>query len=199
MDKEAAVAEITRQGIDGLIDWERGFALRAKMLAGLRHSDILRAARDLRPVPGAIGFVRRLKEVGAKVVLITGGPREEAESAMAMFDADAAFANEFIYEDGVFTGDVVIRVNPGRKGEIVRQLAAKWNVPKHEIVALGDGRMDMPLFAEADIRFGINSNGKLRDHVHLETADYGEAERWLESIGWLPPRVVAAPISEAKA
>lgn len=188
--KAAEVAEITRQGIDGHIVWERGFAMRAKLLAGLRQSEVLRAARNLRPIPGAISFVRRLKEAGAKVALITGGPREVAESAMAMFDADAVYANEFIYEDGVFTGEVLLRVNPQRKGEIVRQLAAKWNAARHEIVALGDGRMDVPLFSEADIRFGINSNGKLRDHVHLETTDYGEAERWLESIGYLTPKSV---------
>lgn len=147
---------------------------------------MLQVARALRPVPSAIEFVQLLKRAGAKVVLVTGGPREVAESAMALFDADATFANEFVYEDGVFTGDVIVRVNPARKGEIVRQLARKWGVRRDEIIAFGDGRMDLPLLTEAGIRFGINSNGQLGDHVHLETSDYQEAARWLEANGWLP-------------
>jgi len=184
--KTSEVMEITRQGIDGHIDWEEGFRRRARLLAGIRQSDVLRLARALRPVPGAVEIVRRLREAGARIVLVTGGPREVAESAMALFDTDIAFANEFVYDSGVFTGDVVVRVSPRLKGEIVRELARKWAVARDEILAFGDGRMDLPLLAEAGTRLGINTNGKLGGHVHLETTDYAEAERWLEASGWLP-------------
>ena len=190
------MSEITRQGIDGRIDWEEGFRRRARLLAGIRQSDILQLARALRPVPGAIEFVQRLKRAAAKIVLVTGGPREVAESAMALFDADAAFANEFVYEDGMFTGDVIVRVNPPRKGEIARELARKWGVRRDEIVAFGDGRMDLPLLTEAGIRLGINSNGQLEGHVHLETSDYREAERWLEANGWLPSAPSGGPSTD---
>ncbi len=193
MGKQGEVAEITRQGIDGRIDWEEGFAMRARFLAGLRQSEILQAARNLRPVPGAVEFLRRLKHAGAKIVLLTGGPREVAESAMALFHADAAFANEFVYDDGVFTGNVLVRTTPRKKGEIVRALAEKWNVLRDDILAIGDGRMDLPLFSEAGLRFGINTGGKLGDHVHREATDYGDAEEWLESIGWLPRPCSADP------
>jgi len=185
--KEAEVAEITRAGIDGRIDWEEGFRLRASLLKGLTQAQILRAARHLRPVPGAAEFVRFMRSLGNKVVVITGGPREVAESAMAEFEADAAFSNEFLYEDGVFTGEVVIHVSPRRKAEIVRSLAAKWGVRKEDILAFGDGLMDLPLLSEAGVRLGINTGGKLKDHVDFETTDYGQARKWLEDRGALHP------------
>lgn len=194
--KMAEVTEITRQGIDGQIDWEDGFRRRARLLAGIRQSDVLRLARALRPVPGAVEFVRRLREAGARIVLVTGGPREVAESAMALFDTDIAFANEFVYDSGVFTGEVVVRVSPQRKGEIVRELARRWAVDRDEILAFGDGRMDLPLLAEAGTRLGINSNGQLEGHVHLETSDYREAERWLEANGWLPSAPSGGPSTD---
>jgi len=177
--KEAEVAAITREGIDGRIDWEQGFRLRAAHLRGLTRAQILRAARELRPMPGAKDFVAWLKARSTKVVLVTGGPREVAESALALFNADTVFSNEFHYEDGVFTGDVTIYVSPRRKGEIVRELAAKWSIRKDEILAVGDGMMDVPLLAEAGTRLAINSGGKLRDHVDFEASDFGEAQRWL--------------------
>lgn len=190
--REAEVAAITRAGIDGRIDWEEGFRMRAHLLKGLSQAQILRAARRLRPVPGAQEFVHFMRSQGNRVVVVTGGPREVAESAMAHFDLDAAFSNEFVYEDGVFTGDVVIHVGPKTKGAIVRGLAAKWDVGKENILAFGDGLMDVPLLSEAGIRLGINTGGKLREHVDFETSDYQEAQRFLVEKGVVksanPPR-----------
>lgn len=183
--KEAEVAAITRAGIDGRIDWEDGFRMRAQLLKGLTQAQILRAARHLRPIPGAAEFVEFLKGQGNKVVLVTGGPREVAESSMAHFNADAVYHNEFLYEDGVFTGEVVVRVSPRTKAEIVRHLAAKHGVGKEDILAFGDGLMDVPLLAEAGVRLGINTGGKLRDHVDFEAANYQEAHQWLEDKGAL--------------
>jgi len=177
--KEAEVAAITRAGIDGRIDWEEGFRMRAERLRGLTQVQILRAARELRPTPGAREFVDWLRTRNSKVVLVTGGPREVAESALALFGADAAFSNEFHYEDGVFSGRVTIHVSPHRKGEIVRDLASRWAIPKEEILAVGDGLMDLPLLMAAGTRLGINSHGKLKDHVDFETSDFHEAQRWL--------------------
>jgi phosphoserine phosphatase len=153
--------------------------MRAERLRGLTQAQILRAARELRPMPGAREFVSWLHDGSSKVVLVTGGPREVAESALALFDADTAFSNEFHYQDGVFTGAVTIHVSPRRKGEIVRELAAKWGIRKEEILAVGDGMMDVPLLTEAGTRLAINSHGKLKEHVDFETSDFHEARRWL--------------------
>ncbi len=185
LGKEAEVAEITRAGIDGRIDWEQGFRMRAGLLRGLTQAQVLRAARHLRPVPGAQEFVHWLRSQGNKVAIVTGGPREVAEAAMVLFEADAIFSNEFLYEAGTFTGEVRVRVSPRLKGEIVRDLAARWGVPKENILAFGDGLMDVPLLAEAGLRMGINSNGKLRDHVDFEPRDYVDARQWLVDKGAL--------------
>jgi len=53
LGKEEEVAAITQAGIDGHIDWEEGFRMRAQRLRGLTRAQILRAARELRPMPGA--------------------------------------------------------------------------------------------------------------------------------------------------
>lgn len=183
--REREVAEITRAGIDGRMDWEEGFRQRSQLLKGLTQAQILKAARHLRPVPGAQEFVHWLRSQGNKVVIVTGGPREVAEAAMVHFEADAIFSNEFLYQDGLFTGEVRVHVSSGLKGEIVRGLAARWNVPKEDILAFGDGVMDVPLLSEAGVRLGINSNGKLRDHVDFEPRDFVDARRWLVDKGAL--------------
>src|SRR5947199_10570781 len=119
---------------------------------GSPRAQVLRAARQLRPVPGAKEFVDWLRAQASKVVLVTGGPREVAESALELFEADAAFSNEFHYEDGRFTGSVTVHVSPQSKGDVVRELATKWRIGKDEIVAVGDGVMDVPLLWEWGLR-----------------------------------------------
>lgn len=185
LGREREVAEITRAGIDGRIDWEEGFRRRAELLRGLTQAQVLRAARHLRPVPGAQEFVHWLRSHGNKIAIVTGGPREVAEAAMVLFEADAIFSNEFVYEAGIFTGAVRVSVSPRLKGDIVRGLAARWGVSKEDILAFGDGLMDVPLLAEASVRMGINSNGALRDHVDFEPRDYVHARQWLLDKGAL--------------
>ena len=159
--------------------------MRAQLLHGLTQAQVLRAARHLRPVPGAQEFVHWLRSQGNKVAIVTGGPREVAEAAMVLFEADAIFSNEFVYEAGTFTGEVRVHVSPRLKGELVRGLAARWGVDREHILAFGDGLMDVPLLAEAGVRLGINSNGKLRDHVDFEPRDYVHARQWLLDSGAL--------------
>src|SRR3989442_1454333 len=167
-----------RDNGDGQLDWENGFRARAERLRGLPQAQVLRAARQLRPVPGAKEFVDWLRAQASKVVLVTGGPREVAESALELFEADAAFSNEFQYEDGRFTGSVTVHVSPQSKGEIVRELATKWRIEKDEIVAVGDGVMDVPLLSEAGLRLPINSEGNLKNHLDFENSDVRHAQRW---------------------
>ena len=57
--------------------------------------------------------------------------------------------------------------------------AARWGARKEDILAFGDGLMDVPLLSEAGVRMGINSNGKPRDHVDYEPRDYVAARQWL--------------------
>src|SRR2546430_8723870 len=97
--------------------------MRAERLRGLTQAQILRAARELRPMPGAREFVSWLQDGSSKVVLVTGGPREGAETALAPFDAGTVFSNEIHYQDGSFPGAGAIHVRPPREGETVLEAA----------------------------------------------------------------------------
>lgn len=177
--KEEEVARITRRGVDGEIDWADGFRQRARLLEGLPRSVVTAQARNLRLVPGALGFVKALHARGHRVGLVTGGPREVAEVARARFGADEMACNEFLYEDDVFTGDVLVRVAPATKGLIALQMAEGLGVDPRETVAFADGVMDRELLRAAGVALGVNSGGKLAPWVRYETRDFDDAYRWL--------------------
>jgi phosphoserine phosphatase len=175
----AEVAHVTRQGVNGEIDWAQGFVLRSKMLRGIPRAQVAAMAKNLRCVPGAWGFVRGLKARGAGIVLITGGPQEVAFQAQRKFGADQVFSNEFLYENGHLTGEVRVHVTPELKGSIVTDLIRARGLKRREVMAAADGLMDLHLLRAAGIRLGINSHGRLRGIVDYEAADFHDAFEWL--------------------
>ena len=177
--QEEEVRRITKLGVEGRIDWEEGFRQRASFLAGVSRRDVQKAAADLRPVPGALGFVKSIRGHGHPVGLITGGPFEIAESASRLFGADRAVSNDFIYDGETFTGEVEVRVSPATKGALALQMAGSVGVSPGNIVAFADGVMDRGMLAEAGMSIAINSNGTLRHAVDYEAADFEDAYQWL--------------------
>ncbi len=175
----AEVAHITRQGVDGHIDWTEGFVLRSKMLRGIPQARVVAMAKNLRCVPGAWGFVRGLKARGVGIVLITGGPQEVALQARRKFGADQVFSNEFLYDRGHLTGEVRVHVTPQLKGSIVADLITARGLKRQEVMAAADGLMDLHLLRAAGIRLGINSHGRLRGIVDYEAEDFHDAFEWL--------------------
>lgn len=181
--KQSEVERITRLGIDGRIDWVEGFRQRARFLAGIAQEDVVRTAENLRLVPGALGFVKSLKSRGHKVGLITGGPAELAQRAAKLFGADRTVSNDFIYEDGSFTGEVVVRVTPSTKGVFALEMAKSLGVEAGDTVAFADGVMDTGLLRAAAVAVAVNARGSLRGAARYEVRDFEEAYRWLLSEG----------------
>lgn len=183
--REEEVRRITRLGVEGKIDWEEGFRQRVAFLTGISREDVHKAAADLRPVPGALGFVRSIRRRGHPIGLITGGPAEIAQSASLLFGADRAVSNDFVYDGERFTGEVEVRVSPATKGELALQMAESVGASPNDIVAFADGVMDQAMLAEAGMSIAINSNGTLRDAVDYEAVDFEDAYRWLQERGVL--------------
>ncbi len=174
---------ITKLGIEGKINWVDGFRQRARLLTGITAEQILEQARHVRLVPGALGFVKSLKGRGHKVALITGGPSEIAKEATQLFGADMCVSNDFLYEDGRFTGEVVARVTPSTKGLYALEMAKAVGVEPEDVVAFADGAMDIGLLKAAGIAMAVNSRGRLSEWVDYEVKDFEEAYRWLVNEG----------------
>lgn len=177
--REEEVRRITRLGVEGRIDWEQGFRKRARLLAGISREDVRRTARDLRLLPGALGFVKSARGRGHRIGLITGGPSEIADAALRLFGADGAVSNAFIYQGETFTGNVEVRVKPSTKGPLALQMAESLGIAPDDVIAFADGVMDTELLRAAGLAVAINSGGSLRDTVNYEAADFEDAYRWL--------------------
>lgn len=185
VDHQAEVGRITQLGVEGKIDWVTGFRQRARLLEGISRGQVERLSREIRLVPGALGFVRSLRGRGHKVGLITGGPSELAREARHLFGADMSVSNDFLYEGDRFTGDVVVRVTPNTKGVFAEEMGRLMGIAAADTVAFADGVMDTGLLRSAGVALGVNSRGLLSRSVNYEVHDFEEAYRWLSDEGIL--------------
>jgi phosphoserine phosphatase len=139
-------------------------------------------------VAGAPELLRALKEAGVVVALVSAGFTLNTDPIMAEFDLDYALANELdVTEDGYLTGMAVNHVPEGGKAAFVRELSARLNIQQSEILAAGDTRGDLELFAWAGVRVAVAPHSDaLRAEAHvIFERDLAGAVAWLREHAYI--------------
>jgi len=128
------------------------------MLEGLPVSVLEEIARDLRLTQGSEELLLRLKAMGYKTALISGGFTFFTDVLQKQLHFDYAYGNEPEIKNGVLTGEIKGRIIDAEgKGEIILELARKENISPQNIVAVGDGANDRLMLANAGLGVAFNA------------------------------------------
>ena len=73
LNKEDKIWEITKKGIQGVINWEEGLRTRVEELKGLDYETCVEVANDLPIMTGAKEACRVLKAAGWRLMAVSGG------------------------------------------------------------------------------------------------------------------------------
>ncbi|HXY59210.1 MAG TPA: phosphoserine phosphatase SerB [Methylocystis sp.] len=146
------VAEITRQAMNGEIDFAQALKSRVALFEGLPEAELLRAAANIRLTPGARTLIATARAHGAFVALVTGGFDFFVRHVQTMLDFDAVVANHLVIEDGKLAGKVLEPI-VGKEGKeaALRRLAAERGVGLSATLAVGDGANDLPMLKAAGL------------------------------------------------
>ena len=97
-------------------------------------------------MPGLSNLLEVLKANGWKVAIASGGFTYFAGYLEERLGLDASRANVLAEENGVLTGNVIGDIVDAEvKAETVKALAAQWDIPMHQTVAMGDGANDLKM------------------------------------------------------
>lgn len=149
--RKAEVATVTERAMRGEIDWPTSLRERVSTLAGLEASVLDRVYEErLQLAPGAEALIATAKARGLRTAVLSGGFTFFTSRLRERLGLDAACANELEVVDGRLTGRVV--------GPLVdAQAKARWVATtrdgegwsKEQVIAVGDGANDLPMFAQA--------------------------------------------------
>ena len=178
--KEKEVAEITRKGISGEVDWENGLAQRIELIKGLPYDSCVSVADTLPLMKGAREATERLRQMDSILVGVSGGFSILANRVKRELKLDHIFSNELVFHNDRLIGYGVL-VNSNKT--MILDTALGDLLQRDKIVAVVDGANDLDLFNIADLRIAFNAQNvvKKRADVVIEEKDLARVVQVIES------------------
>ena len=168
------VAEITEQAMQGKIDFTESFARRVALLEGLSETVLEDIAKRLKMTEGAERLIGTLKSLGYKTAILSGGFNYFAQGLQRKLGIDYVFANELQIENGKVTGRVTGRVVDGqRKAELLDELAAKEQIGREQVIAIGDGANDLPMLSRAGLGVAFRAKPLVKESAKHAISNLG--------------------------
>ena len=161
LNKEDEIWEITKQGIQGKIDWEEGLRTRVAALRGLDEKTCQEVADALPIMTGAKELCRVLKSAGWKLLAVSGGFTLMMGRLQKELGLDYVFSNELQFKNGKLD-DVVINVDSD-KSKSAKIKIAEWGEKKEDIVCVVDGANDVKLFDICGLGIAYRAQDLVKD------------------------------------
>ena len=161
LNKEKEIWEITKQGIQGKIDWEEGLKQRVELLRGLDYETCLEVANSLPIMTGAKEACQTLKDAGWKVMAISGGFTIITDRLKQELGLDYVFSNELVFKDNKLDG-VIVNVNAD-KAKSAKIKISEWNERNEDVTVVVDGANDVKLFEISGLGIAFRAQDLVKD------------------------------------
>jgi phosphoserine phosphatase len=165
VNKEKEIWEITRKGIQGLINWEEGLKTRINALKGLDYDICKQVADELPIMTGAKETCRVLKAAGWRLLAVSGGFTIMTDRLKEELKLDYMFSNELVFKNGKLDG-VKIHVTSD-KAKSARTKIAEWKEKKEDIVVTVDGANDMTLFDICGLGIAFRAQDVVKEKANV--------------------------------
>ncbi len=180
LGKEKEIWDITRKGIQGLIDWEEGLRTRVDALRGIDYDTCRRVADDLPIMTGAEEACRALKAAGFRTMAVSGGFTIMTDRLRDALGLDHVFSNELLFRDGLLDG---VRVSVGAdKALPAMSKITEWGQQREEIAVVVDGANDLKLFDICGLGIAFRAQDRVKDMAD-EILDEKDLSKILGIIG----------------
>jgi phosphoserine phosphatase len=161
LHKEDEIWEITKKGIQGVINWEDGLRTRVEALKGLDYETCKEIADALPIMTGAKEACRVLKAAGWKLLAVSGGFTIMTDRLKKELDLDYVYSNELVFKDGKLDG-LVLHVDSD-KSKSAKIKIAEWNEKKEDIICVVDGANDVKLFDISGLGIAYRAQDVVKD------------------------------------
>ena len=161
LGREKEIWDITRKGIQGLIDWEEGLRTRVAALRGIDYDTCCRVADGLPIMTGAREACRALKAAGFRTMAVSGGFTIMTDRLRDELGLDHVFSNELLFRDGLLDG---VRVNVGADKSLpAMSKITEWGQRREDIAVVVDGANDLKLFDICGLGIAFRAQDRVKD------------------------------------
>lgn len=160
------VSLVTAKAMRGELDFAQSLNERVGCLKGADIA-ILEQVRNALPImPGIPALLKELKNAGWKLAIASGGFTYFADYLGDRLELDFTIANQLGINNGQLTGEVIGEIVTAQtKADTLLALANKWNIPKQQTIALGDGANDLVMMEAAGLGVALHAKPIVRQQA----------------------------------
>jgi phosphoserine phosphatase len=160
------VRRVTKEAMEGRIDFKEALTRRVKLLKGLPLSEIEKVKQRLKIASGAEDLVGELKKAGFVTAIITGGFDLFANHVAETLGIDYVYANKLKVKAGKLTGGFEgVILTPQDKLKALREISRREGIRLEECVAIGDGANDVILLEGSGLGIGYKPKEAVKQHA----------------------------------
>ncbi|MGI0070443.1 MAG: phosphoserine phosphatase SerB [Nitrosopumilaceae archaeon] len=171
INKQDEIWDITRKGIEGVINWEEGLKKRIEILRGISYDTCKEVADSLAVMTGAKEACHTLKAAGWRLMAVSGGFSIMTDRLKENLGLDYVFSNELLFKNGKLDG-VHINVTSDKARSAMIKIK-EWKEERKNIVVVVDGANDIKLFDICGLGVAFRAQDIVKDlaTVTLEEKD----------------------------
>ena len=158
------VAEITESAMRGELDFGESLHQRLSLLKGAPSSILSKVLDAIDYNPGAKRLISKLKSLGYKTAIISGGFSFFTEHIKNSLSIDYAFANVLEISNGILTCKIENCPLDGKmKNSLMKKLAVDLNIDLRRVIAVGDGANDIPMISNSGLGIAFRAKPKVSE------------------------------------
>jgi phosphoserine phosphatase len=160
------VSAVTKQAMEGGMAFDEALKLRVKHLKGLSRKSFEEVYDLLNLNPGMDIVLKELPSRLSFIAILSGGFTPVLELFAKKYPIDFFRANQLEEDQNIFTGEILGEIiNKERKAQYLNQMISEKNIPRAQVVAVGDGANDGLMLQTATIGIGFHAKQGLKDQI----------------------------------
>ncbi len=160
------VSEITARAMNGELDFHNALRERVGLLKGLEETALQATLSETELNPGAIEFVKTMRENGATCVLVSGGFTHFTSAIGAQCDFHHNHGNTLEIMNNKLTGNVVEPIlDKHAKVDFLNQYIEELGITYEDCLTIGDGANDLPMLKKAGLGIGYHAKPSVREEL----------------------------------
>ena len=168
------VAQITKAGMQGKLDFRESLIQRVALLKDVEENVLSFVAQNLVLTEGAERVIRKLKQLGYKIGIISGGFEYFGKHLQKKLGLDYVFTNQLEIASGKLTGKITGDIIDGqKKAEILKTIAQVENISLQQTIAVGDGANDLPMISIAGLGVAFHAKPIVKENTQRSISSVG--------------------------